>query len=83
MQIRFLISVHGGWGDWEEWYACTVTCGTGSQYRFRYCNNPLVYCNGNDCPSCSGSYCGYNPKKSTETRSCNELDCNGKYYVQA
>ncbi|CAG2244015.1 unnamed protein product [Mytilus edulis] len=66
----------GGWETWREWYSCPVTCGGGTQYRYRLCNNPLVYCNGALCPDCAGGNCANNVQESTDPRSCNTLDCN-------
>ncbi|XP_076083164.1 uncharacterized protein LOC143054138 [Mytilus galloprovincialis] len=66
----------GGWETWREWYSCPVTCGGGTQYRYRLCNNPLVYCNGALCPDCAGGNCADSVQESTDPRSCNTLDCN-------
>ncbi|XP_061164503.1 uncharacterized protein LOC133173534 [Saccostrea echinata] len=59
---------HGEWGSWDTWNSCTVTCGGGTKIRSRECNNPS--------PLNSGNNCGYpGPYTSTETISCNTLDC--------
>lgn len=73
------IPVDGGWATWEEWYACPVTCGTGTHYRYRDCSNPLVYCDGADCPNCDGSYCSQSIQRDKDTNTCNDFACNGKY----
>ncbi|CAC5365513.1 Coadhesin,Thrombospondin-1,Adhesion G protein-coupled receptor B1,Mucin-like protein,Receptor-type tyrosine-protein phosphatase gamma,Hemicentin-1,Thrombospondin-2,A disintegrin and metalloproteinase with thrombospondin motifs adt-1,Properdin [Mytilus coruscus] len=33
--------VNGGWSSWVFVGDCSVTCGTGTQSRRRYCNNPV------------------------------------------
>ncbi|XP_062599065.1 uncharacterized protein LOC134260528 [Saccostrea cucullata] len=59
---------HGEWGEWDTWNSCTVTCGGGTRVRSRECNNPS--------PLNGGNNCGYpGPYTSTETISCNTLDC--------
>ncbi len=58
-------AVHGGWGAWTDWGACSLSCGGGVTLRQRKCNNPepayggrpcvgqdsqLDYCNKEHCP---------------------------------
>uniref|UniRef100_A0A5S6QY43 Peptidase M12B domain-containing protein n=1 Tax=Trichuris muris TaxID=70415 RepID=A0A5S6QY43_TRIMR len=57
----------GEWSPWQEWSACSSTCGHGTQRRSRVClsrgseeTDPNLKCLG----------------ESTEVRSCNETDCN-------
>ena len=54
--------VDGYWHDWEEFSACTKTCGGGTKTRTRTCSPPKN--GGNDC---EGS--------STETVACNTHNC--------
>ncbi|XP_078377620.1 SCO-spondin-like [Oculina patagonica] len=56
--------VDGSWSEWQEWNACTRSCGTGIQIRARTCDNPRPAHGGKQCPGASG-----------ETRSCNTQDC--------
>ncbi|XP_053396187.1 hemicentin-1-like [Mercenaria mercenaria] len=41
--------VHGGWTEWSDWEACSVTCAIGIQRRQRNCFNPF--------PSRFGDHC--------------------------
>lgn len=61
-----LFSVSCQWGGWSVWSACSESCGTGSQSRFR---SPSLAASCNGSP-CSGS--------SSELNSCNEQCCPGK-----
>ncbi|XP_052257629.1 SCO-spondin-like [Dreissena polymorpha] len=54
--------VDGVWQLWSDWTECTVTCGTGSQYRNRTCEGP--YHSGENC---SGAW--------DELRDCNTDMC--------
>lgn len=56
--------VHGGWGGWNSWGNCPVTCGGGYHSRQRSCNNPSPKYGGNNC---GGS--------SNETVACNTDNC--------
>ncbi|XP_015927012.1 semaphorin 5c [Parasteatoda tepidariorum] len=53
------INIDGGWSEWGTWSICSVTCGSGVQYRERTCDNPSVSGNGADCkgPSRSEKKC--------------------------
>jgi len=53
-----------GWTPWLEWTACTSTCGSGTQFRTRSCQNPTVSHFNNSCPG-----------DSRETRACAEFSC--------
>ncbi|XP_033108461.1 uncharacterized protein LOC117110019 [Anneissia japonica] len=57
-------AVHGGWGSWTSWFACTVTCGGGKQTKTRICNQPL--------PQYGGRYC---TGKGTVATKCNTQWC--------
>ncbi|XP_061184989.1 SCO-spondin-like [Saccostrea echinata] len=41
--------IDGGYTDWTQWDTCTVTCGGGSQERYRNCTNPVPQYGGADC----------------------------------
>ncbi len=60
-------TVQGGFSEWMEWGACSVSCGTGVQKRLRQCNNPF--------PANGGRHC---IGSATETRSCQGKPCPGK-----
>ena len=48
--VHPLISlVNGGFGVWSPWSVCTVTCGGGTQDRYRQCNNPPAQNGGMAC----------------------------------
>ncbi|XP_078577874.1 uncharacterized protein LOC144862879 isoform X1 [Branchiostoma floridae x Branchiostoma japonicum] len=58
--------IPGQWGEWGPWGTCTKTCGIGTQYRYRQCDNPppinggancqgntfeAQFCNTHECPA--------------------------------
>ncbi|GBM33564.1 Semaphorin-5A [Araneus ventricosus] len=43
------INIDGTWSEWSDWSSCSVSCGTGFQYRERACDNPPPSGNGADC----------------------------------
>eukprot|EP00105_Crassostrea_gigas_P019111 XP_011437468.1 PREDICTED: uncharacterized protein LOC105335342 [Crassostrea gigas] len=51
--------VDGSWGEWGEWSSCSVTCGNGTQQRWRVCNDPAPDNGGLECPD-----------NSTDSRPC-------------
>ncbi|KAJ7361882.1 hypothetical protein OS493_014527 [Desmophyllum pertusum] len=56
--------VDGGYTGWSPWSQCSVTCGNGTQQRYRSCTNPPPANNGT---SCTGS--------DKETRICTTEIC--------
>ncbi|XP_060570095.1 uncharacterized protein LOC132728473 [Ruditapes philippinarum] len=59
--------VDGNWAQWSDWTSCDVTCGNGSQSRFRTCTNPTQTANG--C-FCTGS--------GTDISICKLTECQGR-----
>ncbi|MCJ8749980.1 hypothetical protein PDJAM_G00193750 [Pangasius djambal] len=62
--VALTVRVHGGFSEWMEWGACSVSCGPGVQKRLRRCNNPQPanggrHCSGSDSDarSCQGKPC--------------------------
>ncbi|KAL3880318.1 hypothetical protein ACJMK2_032566 [Sinanodonta woodiana] len=45
--------VHGGWGLWTPFSACSVSCGIGRRERSRECNNPVPMFGGHFCTEIS------------------------------
>uniref|UniRef100_A0A8C1K3P7 Hemicentin-1 n=1 Tax=Cyprinus carpio TaxID=7962 RepID=A0A8C1K3P7_CYPCA len=66
VRVTLTVRVHGGFSEWMEWGACSVSCGTGVQKRLRQCNNPF--------PANGGRHC---IGSATETRSCQGKPCPG------
>uniref|UniRef100_A0A8C3J6R6 Hemicentin-1 n=1 Tax=Calidris pygmaea TaxID=425635 RepID=A0A8C3J6R6_9CHAR len=64
VRVPLTVQVHGGFSDWLEWRACSVTCGQGVQERIRQCNNPLPANGGRRCEG-----------PDTDVRSCHKQPC--------
>ena len=45
----FFFTVNGGFSQWTEFSECTRSCGTGTRFRTRTCDNPGPRFGGNDC----------------------------------
>eukprot|EP00079_Xenopus_tropicalis_P024320 XP_012816895.1 PREDICTED: hemicentin-1 [Xenopus tropicalis] len=62
--------VHGMWGPWQSWGACTKTCWKGTKMRVRLCNNPT--------PSPDGLPC---EGQDTQMQICGDRQCpvDGKW----
>ncbi|XP_048748271.1 coadhesin-like [Ostrea edulis] len=56
--------IDGLWASWGSWETCTVTCGGGTQDRFRTCTNPQPQYGGADCVGANNS-----------TQDCNTQVC--------
>ena len=62
----YCIIVHGNWNTWAVSSSCNQLCGSGTQQRIRYCNNPTPQYGGN---TCYGS--------NTDTQYCIQRNCPG------
>ncbi|XP_060586448.1 uncharacterized protein LOC132742139, partial [Ruditapes philippinarum] len=63
---------NGGWTNWGQWSACSVTCGDGLKSRSRSCTNPS--------PSPLGKYCDGD---SSEVVSCRKSSCSPNIVFKA
>lgn len=63
----FVVTVDGGWGDWELDGPCSVTCGNGIQKLRRKCDEPEPKCYGKNCDGID-----------SKTVACNKELCPGK-----
>ena len=66
------IVVDGNWGAWQDWGACSVTCGSGIQEKQRECNSPPPMNGGLDCEG-----------NRTLSRVCNVGECPPGNYVKS
>ena len=64
---KLLFLVSGEWSDWEDWSTCSLTCGNGTRYRTRRCDDPE--------PTNGGMECVGN---NIQEEICNEEPCPGK-----
>lgn len=62
----FNFAVGGGFGEWSDWSACSVTCGGGEMFKRRTCDNPA--------PSNGGASCDGIAVSSVQ---CNTVKCPG------
>ncbi|CAD5120039.1 DgyrCDS8620 [Dimorphilus gyrociliatus] len=60
---------HGGWSLWSTWTSCTATCGSGTQFRQRSCNNPTPYF--------GGLYCKGDHNETTPCQTATECSTDG------
>ncbi|XP_078346313.1 uncharacterized protein LOC144631689 isoform X2 [Oculina patagonica] len=58
--------IDGGYGNWNEWSTCSVSCGGGRRARSRQCDNPTPQHGGKGCSELGPS---------TQTEECNTNDC--------
>ena len=69
--ISSLYSVDCSWTAWSAWETCSVSCGGGSQERYRTINQTAI----NNGANCAGS--------DTETQHCNSNGCPGNVLYQS
>lgn len=60
--------VDGVFGNWSQWYDCSVTCGGGIQWKNRSCIGPFY--GGEDC---SGAF--------EESTTCNTHPCPSSHFL--
>lgn len=56
------LPINGGWSEWNNQGACSVTCGEGVQPRVRSCTRPVPQCGGNRCGGDTQSSVPCNPR---------------------
>ncbi|WAR22399.1 CEIP2-like protein, partial [Mya arenaria] len=85
----FREAVDGGWGLWGGWSECSRSCGEGTQYRLRQCNNPLPQGAGASCEgdaaqprTCQTIFCPINGELSewSNWSACTSLPSNDATY---
>ena len=74
MSILFFFLAPGGYTEWENWSACSVTCGAGKKSRSRSCTNPSPVGDGATCLE-------QNLGEATEEQPCNDGTCPGKNFT--
>ena len=57
-------NLDGGYSEWTQWSACSLTCGGGTRSRSRTCDNPAPENGGAECSDVS-----------SQTDACNEDAC--------
>jgi hypothetical protein len=56
--------LHGGWTDFSQWSTCSLSCGKGTQVRYRLCEKPAPAYGGNVCAGAE-----------EEEQDCNKHSC--------
>ncbi|KAJ7360303.1 hypothetical protein OS493_016933 [Desmophyllum pertusum] len=64
--VRYVLRVDGGYSQWTVFSECTKSCGTGTRFRKRTCDNPEPNFGGLNC-SVSG--------EDSQTFKCNMIPC--------
>lgn len=64
--------MNGNWGSWQT-YACSRSCGTGTQTKFRSCNDPAPRGGGQYCLTANAARRSYE----YQTGYCNTQTCQG------
>ncbi|KAK6630185.1 hypothetical protein RUM43_004964 [Polyplax serrata] len=44
-----MVSMNGGWSQWQGWSDCSVRCGRGIRKKTRLCNHPTPLNGGQTC----------------------------------
>ena len=65
----FSLIVDGHWSSWGAFGSCSRSCGGGTQYRRRACNNPAPSGGGKNCPG-----------PSHQSNACNMRACSGEKF---
>lgn len=62
------LPVDGGFSKWSAWTTCSVSCGTGLQFRYRNCTNPPPAHGGKICESRE-----FNEGRTCATKACQSV----------
>lgn len=74
----FLWIVDGVWSEWAPWSACSKSCDSGLQQRYRECGNPAPAGDGLDCPT---NVTGVRAKLDMENKTCNTDVCDRELII--
>ncbi|XP_068730538.1 coadhesin-like isoform X2 [Montipora capricornis] len=47
--VTYVLRVNGGYSEWSQFSFCTKSCGKGTRFRIRVCNNPVPKFGGLNC----------------------------------
>lgn len=70
--LLHLVPRNGEWGSFGQYTTCTKTCGGGTQYRTRGCNNPAPANGGRPCVG-----------QSFQKRTCANNPCDGMLSIRS